>query len=326
MNNTERNVKGIWIPIEIWEDRNLSWNEKILLLEIDSFTTNDKDCYMSNEFISNLLGICETSANKVLSSLISKGYVIKTSFDGRKRFVKSALQFTARQGCSKEQGSLALESNILNIDNNIFNNKKTEDNKLPSTKKEQTWREDFSIFLDSVNKAKEVLLNDSKFKAKQERYYPNLNYELSLHKMVEDYWGTEDAWEKRKKQKKVGEGIDMVSTLKKAFNQPCNRLYKRQTSSQQHFSGYSRQKVEERAKDYLKTLRVDVVFEKDGTTYLKDGSYIENGKRYYRTRLGYTREIPIGLIGRPNEDWEYDHNTMVWVQDESKESIQDMLF
>ena len=31
----ERQVKGIWIPIEIWKDKNLSWNEKILFLEID---------------------------------------------------------------------------------------------------------------------------------------------------------------------------------------------------------------------------------------------------------------------------------------------------
>ena len=25
-----RKAKGIWIPIEIWEDINLNWNEKIL--------------------------------------------------------------------------------------------------------------------------------------------------------------------------------------------------------------------------------------------------------------------------------------------------------
>lgn len=43
----ERQTKGIWIPIEIWEDKNLSWNERILLLEIDSFTTKDKDCLLA---------------------------------------------------------------------------------------------------------------------------------------------------------------------------------------------------------------------------------------------------------------------------------------
>ena len=95
MENSElkRKIKGIWIPIEIWEDKNLNWSEKILFLEIDSFTSKDNDCFVSNEYISKLLGVSETSANKILSSLIKKGYVIKTNFDGRRRFVKSAFSF-----------------------------------------------------------------------------------------------------------------------------------------------------------------------------------------------------------------------------------------
>lgn len=87
----ERQVKGIWIPIEVWKDVNLSWNEKILLMEIDSFTSEGLDCFFSDEYISGMLGIHRTNANKVLSSLIEKGYVEKTRFDGRRRFVKSLL-------------------------------------------------------------------------------------------------------------------------------------------------------------------------------------------------------------------------------------------
>lgn len=125
MENTElnRKPKGLWIPIEIWEDKNLNWNEKILFLEIDSFTSKDNDCFISNEYISNLLGVSETSANKILSSLIKKGYIIKTKFDGRRRFVKSALSFTTSQGYDLQQGSLEFDNNILNINNNINTNK-----------------------------------------------------------------------------------------------------------------------------------------------------------------------------------------------------------
>lgn len=123
MGNIElnRKTKGLWIPIEIWEDKNLNWNEKILFLEIDSFTSKDNDCFISNKYISNLLGVSETSANKILSSLIKKGYVIKTNFDGRRRFVKSALSFTTSQGCDLQQGSVEVCNNIPNIDNNINN-------------------------------------------------------------------------------------------------------------------------------------------------------------------------------------------------------------
>lgn len=89
----ERQAKGIWIPIEIWESKDLTWNEKILFLEIDSYTSKDKDCFFSNEHIAKLLGVTENSANRILSSLIKKGYVVKTSFDGRHRYVKTAFSY-----------------------------------------------------------------------------------------------------------------------------------------------------------------------------------------------------------------------------------------
>lgn len=330
MNNTERNVKGIWIPIEIWEDRNLTWNEKILFLEIDSFTSKDKDCYISNDYISNLLGVCETTANKILSSLINKGYIIKTSFDGRRRYVKSALHFTTSQGCTLEQGCIALNSNIPNINTNTCTNKEKEDNLLSSKKNNKTWREDFDLFVSEVHKAKDVLLKDKPFRDKQERYYPNLDYELSLHKMVEDYWGTEEAWKKRKRQKKNQEGIDMVATLKRGFSQSFNRVYKQINKSSRGqsdlFSSYTQHKINESANNYLNTLKVRILCEQNGIKYLVDGTFIENGKRFYRDKRNNKVEVPIGLIDRPNEGYEYNKNMVSWVQDERMKTLDDMLF
>lgn len=86
-------MKGIWIPIEIWEARNLSWNEKILLMEIDSYTSKGKECYISNEFISHLLGVTERQASKYLSRLIGLDYVKVVKFNGRQRFVESTLTY-----------------------------------------------------------------------------------------------------------------------------------------------------------------------------------------------------------------------------------------
>ena len=91
MDNLERQVKGIWFPIEIWEADDLDWNEKILLLEIDSFTSKGLECYMSNEYIAGFLKVSEWKAGQMVNDLISKGYVIKTRFDGRKRFIESNL-------------------------------------------------------------------------------------------------------------------------------------------------------------------------------------------------------------------------------------------
>jgi len=149
MEEKERQVKGIWIPIDIWKNKNLSWNEKILFLEIDSFTTQEKDCYISNEYIAQLLNVGETTANKILSSLISKGYVIKTKFDGRKRYVKSALHFTTSQPCTLVQPCLASECNPVIYNNNINNLPKP----ITNTNNIKELKEKFAKFALSYKKA-----------------------------------------------------------------------------------------------------------------------------------------------------------------------------
>lgn len=122
MEETNRVVKGLWIPIEIWKDKNLSWNEKILFLEIDSFTTMERDCYISDEHISEFLGISTTNANKTLSSLIKKGYVVKTRFDGRKRYVRSALSYSTDLTCQNQQTPCAHNNNTTIDSNTISTN------------------------------------------------------------------------------------------------------------------------------------------------------------------------------------------------------------
>ena len=87
----ERIVKGIWIPIEIWEAEDLSWNEKFVLMEIDSYTQKGKECYISNRYIADRLGVSERTAREYLSHLIDAGYVKLVKFDGRTRYVESAL-------------------------------------------------------------------------------------------------------------------------------------------------------------------------------------------------------------------------------------------
>lgn len=103
--STQRIVKGIWIPIEVWCARDLNWNEKILLMEISSFTDKDRDCYMSNSYIAKLLNVTEVSASRLLSSLVRKGYVEKTRFDGRRRYIRSLI-VAARQTCQESLVSL----------------------------------------------------------------------------------------------------------------------------------------------------------------------------------------------------------------------------
>ena len=120
----ERIIKGIWIPIEIWQDRSLSWNEKILLMEIDSFTSKGHECYISNDYIAELLGVSARWAIKCLSHLVETGYIRVVKFDGRKRYVESTIQFNADMNKSSMQSG----TKVQHTDNNEYINKER-DNK-----------------------------------------------------------------------------------------------------------------------------------------------------------------------------------------------------
>ena len=133
----QRIVKGIYVPIDIWKSKDLSWNEKILFLEIDSFTSREKDCYVSNEYIMELLGVTERSARRIMSHLIELGLIEVVKFDGRRRYVRSAMSFSYRAEGSKsyradrtqmsgQRGHKSPgrpDTKVLHTNNNLLNNK-----------------------------------------------------------------------------------------------------------------------------------------------------------------------------------------------------------
>lgn len=99
----ERKVKGIWIPIEVWQDSRLCWNEKVLLMEIDSFTGRGEPCVFSNEYIAGLFGVSERMAKNYISHLVKLGFVKVAKFDGRKRWLEIG-SLISQQGGNKFPG------------------------------------------------------------------------------------------------------------------------------------------------------------------------------------------------------------------------------
>lgn len=144
-----RIVKGIWIPIEIWEAQDLSWNEKILLLEIDSFTSKGKDCYISDEYIADLLGVSERTARTMISHLIEKGYVVKTKFDGRRRFLQSVMS----EAVAYQSGKICL-SELQDLPT-TYNNIPNEEDKSSSISNKRV-RFDFKSALISIGVSPQV--------------------------------------------------------------------------------------------------------------------------------------------------------------------------
>ena len=77
MANENRDFKGVWIPKEIWLDKNLTWMEKLLLVEIDSLDAKD-GCFASNDYFAKFFKLSKTRISDLIGQLISKGYI--TSF------------------------------------------------------------------------------------------------------------------------------------------------------------------------------------------------------------------------------------------------------
>lgn len=130
----ERKTKGIWIPIEIWEARDLNWNEKVLLMEVDSFTSIGDPCYFSDDYIAELLGVGASRAGQLVSSLVKKGYLRRAGFDGRHRFIETTLAFQrVLDGCEADPQKIAEQTrkklggrpvknyDLINTDNNTSN-------------------------------------------------------------------------------------------------------------------------------------------------------------------------------------------------------------
>jgi len=69
-----RNFKGIWIPASLYKNKELSWNEKILLLEIDSLSKNGI-CYANNQHFANMLGVSKRQVERLLESLKQANYI-----------------------------------------------------------------------------------------------------------------------------------------------------------------------------------------------------------------------------------------------------------
>ncbi|MCP1313001.1 helix-turn-helix domain-containing protein [Halomonas sp. 707D7] len=71
----ERAFRGVWIPADIWLNRDLSLQEKVMLIEIDSLQHPEKGCFKSNKKLADFFGLSPNRVSEVISSLKKKGWV-----------------------------------------------------------------------------------------------------------------------------------------------------------------------------------------------------------------------------------------------------------
>ncbi len=68
-------LKGLWIPVEILLNEDLSDKEKIILAMILYLSEETKSCFASNKYIANIVNVTHERVSKIISSLKDKGYI-----------------------------------------------------------------------------------------------------------------------------------------------------------------------------------------------------------------------------------------------------------
>ncbi len=89
MNNERREFKGYWLPVEVAQDPRLNWTDRLVFMEIDSFTSRQKDCFFSNEYLAEFVGCTRRTAIRAIVKLRQLGYIEQVRFDGRKRYLRT---------------------------------------------------------------------------------------------------------------------------------------------------------------------------------------------------------------------------------------------
>lgn len=69
--NLNHEFKGVWIPASIWLNNDLSLQEKMLLVKIDSF----KECFASNQYLADFMGLSVPRVKAIIGNLRKLGFI-----------------------------------------------------------------------------------------------------------------------------------------------------------------------------------------------------------------------------------------------------------
>ena len=122
MEEQQRQFKGIWIPKEIWLNKDLTFQEKIILVEIDSYDDGQVGCFATNKHFVNNFGINSSRISQIIQSLQRKNYITITYDFNGKEIIKRYLHinrppYPPKDGMSKINiGMLKNETGVCQFD------------------------------------------------------------------------------------------------------------------------------------------------------------------------------------------------------------------
>ena len=204
-----REFRGIWIPKDIWLNKDLSTNEKVLLAEIDSLGGSSNGCFASNQYFADFFDLSKDRISRLVSGLKNKGYITveltykEGTCEVDKRIIKLNPYSYFYQGVQNCQGGIGENTKDITNNYNINNN-----NKASKKKTTKEPRHKYGEF-------KNVLLSDKdleKLKAEYgeelvEKYIKKMDEWIELNgRRYKNYYLALRQWmnkEVSKKQEKV---------------------------------------------------------------------------------------------------------------------------
>ena len=223
----QRDFKGVWIPKEIWLNRDLSVMEKLFLVEIDSLD-NEQGCFASNKHFSDFFDISKGRCTQIIKSLEEKGLVsIKHEYKG-KQIIRRTIRVVNKvnkvdnelngvvnnlnEGSEKtKQGCLENDEDnntINNPINNAYNNKQTK-----KTRHKYGDNQNVLMTKEEYDKLSEKFPNDL------EKRINNLSYYMaSTGKSYKSHYMTIIAWARRDKETTQNKPLDLDNVFEETDN------------------------------------------------------------------------------------------------------------
>ena len=192
-----RQFKGVWIPAELYLDKAITWTQKIILLEVDSFSKNKLECFVSNEHLANLIGISESGIEKAI-----RGLVEMNRLERKRQVINGANRRLMRLPTAIEWGSIPHSTegtNLTPLRTTINNNY----NQVPKPKKgrPQSFDEVWEYFKDL-----ELSLDEAQ---KFVDWYDSVGWKVKGGNSIKDWKACARQWKRRNKQN---------TNAKKGFN------------------------------------------------------------------------------------------------------------
>ena len=216
----QRDFKGVWIPKEIWLNREMSVMEKLFLVEIDSLD-NEQGCFASNKHFSDFFDISKGRCTQIIKSLEEKGLVsINYEYEG-KQIIRRTIRVVNKlnrvvnklnEGSKNtKQGYLENDDDNNTIINNTVNN--TYNKQTKKTRHKYGDNQNVLMTQEEHDKLSEKFPNDL------EKRINNLSYYMaSTGKSYKSHYMTIIAWARRDKETTQNKPLDLDNVFDEKDN------------------------------------------------------------------------------------------------------------